>query len=66
MVVVAGPPGSGKSLFFPVRLLADASFNVDDRAAELNAGSYRKVPRSLRSQAQHECEAFVGQQIESR
>jgi hypothetical protein len=46
MVVVAGPPGSGKSLFFPVGSLADAAFNVDDRAAELNGGSYRKIPRA--------------------
>jgi predicted ABC-type ATPase len=66
MVVVAGPPGSGKSLFFPVGSLADAAFNVDDRAAELNGGSYRKIPRTLRVQAQRECEAFVGGQIESR
>jgi hypothetical protein len=38
---------------------------IDDRAAELNGGSYRKIPRTLRAQAQRECEAFVDHQIES-
>jgi hypothetical protein len=34
MVVVAGPPGSGKSTVFPVAGFGD-HFNADDRAAEL-------------------------------
>jgi dephospho-CoA kinase len=40
MIVVAGPPGSGKSSIFPVTSFGVAYFSADDRAAELNGGSY--------------------------
>ncbi|MGK3996902.1 hypothetical protein [Sorangium sp. So ce1024] len=40
MIVVAGPPGSGKSLHFPVEVLGGDGFNVDVRAAALNGGSF--------------------------
>ncbi len=40
MIVVAGPPGSGKSSAFPVSNFGVAYFNADDRTAELNDGSY--------------------------
>lgn len=33
MIVVAGPPGSGNSLHFPVEALGGDGFNVDVRAA---------------------------------
>jgi predicted ABC-type ATPase len=59
MVVVAGPSGSGKSAHFPVRGIGIAYFNVDDRCAELNNGSYRAIPQHVREQAQRECEEFV-------
>lgn len=62
MIVVAGPSGSGKSLFFPVRRLATNAFNVDDRAAVLHGG-YGGIPAVVRAQAQRECEAFVLDQI---
>jgi hypothetical protein len=39
MIVVAGPPGGGKSSAFPVSSFGVAYFNADDRAAELNRGS---------------------------
>jgi predicted ABC-type ATPase len=62
-VVVAGPSGSGKSTYFPVREFGVGSFNVDDRCAELNRGSYRGIPDHLRRQAQRECETFVADSI---
>src|SRR3990172_9394826 len=47
MIVVAGPPGSGKSTAFPVAQSGVDAFNIDDRAAELQ-GSYRNIPREIR------------------
>ena len=66
LVVVAGPSGSGKSTYFPVRDFGIGSFNVDDRCAELNGGSYRAIPERVRRQAQDECERFVADSIASR
>lgn len=59
MVVVAGPSGSGKSTSFPVAETGLAYFNVDDRCAELQGGSYRHIPPEIRAQAQQECRDFV-------
>jgi predicted ABC-type ATPase len=59
MIVIAGPSGSGKSKYFGARDFGFAFFNVDDRCAELNGGSYRAVPIDVRAQAQRECERFV-------
>lgn len=59
MVVIAGPSGSGKSTFFPVTAFEEAGFNVDDRCAELNQGSYHRIPPELRAQAQKECQDFI-------
>jgi predicted ABC-type ATPase len=59
MVVVAGPSGSGKSTHFPVAELSIACFNVDDRCAELNGGSYRAIPPHVRQRVQKECEGFI-------
>lgn len=59
MVVVAGPSGSGKSAHFPVGGMGIAHFNVDDRCAELNAGSYQRIPAEVRRRAQGECEGLV-------
>ncbi len=64
MIVVAGPSGSGKSAFFPVRRLAPRGFNVDDRAAQIH-GSYLAIPLKVRRQAQAECESFVLQEIKA-
>ena len=38
MVIIAGPPGAGKSSIFSLSDFADNVFNADDRAAELNGG----------------------------
>lgn len=66
LVVVAGPSGSGKSTHFPVHDFGLGSFNVDDRCAELNGGSYRAIPETVRKQAQDECERFVASSIAER
>jgi dephospho-CoA kinase len=49
MIVVAGPPGSGKSSVFPVAQTGVDHFNIDDRAAQLNGGSYRNIPPEIRA-----------------
>lgn len=65
MIVVGGPPGSGKSTVFPVRSFGVDAFNVDDRCRELH-GSYQGIPREVRAAASVECEAFVHEHIRSR
>src|SRR5262245_39295182 len=35
MIVVAGPPGSGKTRYFPVSAYGVDSFNIDDRCAQI-------------------------------
>ncbi len=65
MVVIAGPPGSGKSVAFPVHSFGIDSFNADDRSAELNNGSYRGIPLEIRSVVNREFERFVEDHIRS-
>jgi len=64
--MIAGPPGSGKSTAFPVAQSGVDAFNIDDRAAELNQGSHRNIPREIRSQAIKECEDFIAEHIRAR
>jgi predicted ABC-type ATPase len=67
MLVVAGPSGSGKSSVFSLyRYPAIDSFNVDDRSAQLNGGSYQHIPETVRRQATRECETFIERHIEER
>ncbi len=66
MYVVAGPPGSGKSKAHPVSGSGYDFFNIDDRAAELNGGSYRAIPSEVRAQAQMECRAFIALHLAER
>jgi predicted ABC-type ATPase len=63
MFIIAGPPGAGKSSVFPLRDFADRVFNADDRAAELNAGSYRMIPLNVRRLVNQEFEGFVHKSI---
>lgn len=58
MIVVAGPPGSGKSTYFPVGAFGVDSFNIDDRCARI-LGSYRAISRDVRRAVARECERFV-------
>ena len=66
MVVIAGPSGGGKSTAFPASSFEMEFFNADDRAAALNAGSYRAIPPAVRAQVNAEFEAFVAGNIRSK
>jgi predicted ABC-type ATPase len=66
MQVVAGPSGSGQSSLFPVAAAGADHFNVDDRCAELNGGSYLQISPDIRAQANAECEAFIARCIAAR
>jgi predicted ABC-type ATPase len=59
MFIAAGPPGGGKSSLFSASDFAGHVFNADDRAAELNAGSYQSIPLSVRGVVNREFEEFV-------
>jgi len=59
MFIVAGPPGGGKSSFFALSGFAGLAFNADDRAAELNGGSYENIPTLVRAAVSREFEEFV-------
>lgn len=63
MIVVAGPPGSGKTRYFPVTAFGIDAFNIDDRCAQI-LGSYRAIPRHVRRAVAKECEHFVLDHIE--
>lgn len=63
MIVVAGPPGSGKTRYFPVTAFGVDAFNIDDRCAQI-LGSYRAIPRDIRRAVAKECERFVLDHIE--
>jgi predicted ABC-type ATPase len=63
MIVVAGPPGSGKTRSFPVSAFGVDAFNIDDRCAQI-LGSYRAIPRDVRRAVAKECERFVLDHIE--
>ena len=62
MIVVAGPPGSGKTSSFPVTAFGVDAFNIDDRCAQI-LGSYRAIPRHVRRAVARECERFVQDHI---
>ena len=64
MLVVAGPPGSGKTTYFPVSSFGVDSFNIDDRCAQV-LGSYRAISREVRRAVAGECERFVREHIAS-
>lgn len=59
MIVIAGPPGSGKSSIFPVSGFGVAYFNADDRAAKHNGGSYVGISNQIRKAVNREFEGFV-------
>jgi len=59
MIVIAGPPGSGKSTAFPVSSFGVVFFNADDRAAALNHGLYAGISGQIRQQVNRLYEDFV-------
>ena len=59
MIVVAGPPGSGKTSSFPVTAFGVDAFNIDDRCAQV-LGSYRAIGRSRRGNHDQERAQSVG------
>lgn len=63
MLVVAGPPGSGKTTCFPVTSFRVDAFNIDDRCAQV-LGSYRAISPDVRRAVAKECEQFVVGHIE--
>jgi predicted ABC-type ATPase len=65
MVVVAGPPGSGKTTSFPVGALGIDAFSIDDRCAEI-VGSYQAIPRPIRLAVANQCTRFIDEHIATR
>lgn len=59
MLVVAGPPGSGKSSLLRPDQSEIESFNADERARDLNDGSGHKIPPAIRQIVNQELEAFI-------
>ena len=66
MIIVAGPPGSGKSTLFPVSAFGCDFFNADDHAAALNKGSYHGIPLHIRAEVNRTLEAWIANHIEQR
>lgn len=65
MIVVAGPPGSGKTTALPTHTFGTDAFNIDDRCAALN-GSYVSIGAPLRARVGRECEAFIDNHIRAK
>ena len=64
MLVVGGPPGSGKTTFFPIAAMGVDAFSIDDRCAQI-VGNYRAIPPAVRA-VSRECEQFVADHIDAR
>lgn len=66
MIIVAGPPGGGKSSLFPVRELGVEWFNADDSAAALNRNSYWRISTEIRAAASRQLQQFIDGNTEAR
>src|SRR5258706_12245401 len=66
MIIVAGPPGGGKSTHLSVKSWGVDWFNGDDRAAQLNASSYQNIPAHIRAASGQQLQQFIDSHIESR
>lgn len=65
MIVVAGPPGSGKTTALPTHAFGVDAFNIDDRCAALT-GSYVGIDAAVRARVGRECEAFIAAHIQEK
>jgi predicted ABC-type ATPase len=65
-MIVAGPPGSGKSRAFPVANEGIDYFNADDQCARLNGGSYHGITQEIRREVNRLFEAFILEHIANR
>ncbi|MCB9628388.1 MAG: hypothetical protein H6725_13520 [Sandaracinaceae bacterium] len=65
MLVVAGPPGSGKTTAFPGHAFGVDAFNIDDRCAALT-GSYVGISPAVRARVGRDCEAFIAAHIAAK
>jgi len=65
MIVVAGPPGSGKSSLFSAYRLGVDAFVADDWAANLNRGSYQGISAGIRQRVNREFERFITGHIQA-
>jgi predicted ABC-type ATPase len=68
MIVVAGPPGGGKSTAFGARYFSNLKipyFNIDERCKQLH-GSAQKIPPQIRRQANEELRTFCEEHIRRR
>jgi predicted ABC-type ATPase len=59
MLVVAGPPGSGKSSLLRPDESEVAYFNADERARDLNHGSGHNISPEVRAVVNQELETFI-------
>jgi len=66
MIVIAGPPGSGKSSAFPLAHFDVDHFNADDVAATLNGGCYVNISPEIRQEANRQFEQFIADHIRDR
>ena len=66
MIVVAGPPGSGKSTVFRPDEAQVHYFNADERARELNYGSGRNISPEIRVTVNRQLEQFITDRIQRR
>lgn len=52
--------------YFPVKNVGVDWFNSDDRAAQLNAGSYQNIPVQIRRASGQQLQQFIDSHIEAR
>jgi predicted ABC-type ATPase len=65
MLVIAGPPGAGKTSRFPASGFGVDWFNADSRAAELNGGNSQGISKKIRAQVNVEFKKWILEHISS-
>jgi predicted ABC-type ATPase len=60
------PPGSGKTTRFPIAEFGVDFFNADNRAAELNGGSFHGISKGIRSKVNLEFQKWILDHISER